>query len=184
MRPGLSVVGEGAGPANGFKLVWSELKRRTKKPRWEVVYWCYFVGAVCVLGGMGIVSELFKYFYTGSSSTSSGIYASLATFFPALIGASVMQMMFEQVVNRRLLAISFLLLMITFGSAIYLNGFAEYSSKLSWFFVVVFCLLSLWVWWISNADNAGLYDEPSIDAPTGGADPGADLQGDTSGFRL
>ncbi|WP_156419520.1 hypothetical protein [Aureimonas sp. AU12] len=180
----MSVVGGGAGPVNGFKLVWGEIKRRTKKPRLEVVYWCYFAGAVCILGGIGIISELLKYYYTGSSSNASGIYASLATFFPALIGASVMQMMFEQTVNRRLQAISFIFLMVTFGFAVYLNGFAAHSSKLSWFSVVVFCIFSLWVWWISNADNAGLYDEPSIDAPTGGVDPGADLQGDTSGFQL
>ncbi|MBB3952980.1 hypothetical protein [Aureimonas jatrophae] len=108
----------------------------------------------------------------------------MATFFPALIGSSLMQMMFEPVPNRRLHAFSFMTLIGTFGFAIYLNAYAQYKDAFPWFGVIGLCLLALWIWWISNADNIGLYDNPPIDAPTGGSDPNIQLQGDTSGFEL
>jgi hypothetical protein len=43
---------------------------------------------------------------------------------------------------------------------------------------------SLWVWWIANAYNTGLHDEPTDDdAPLGG-DPTAPLAGDFGGVRV
>ncbi|MAU19527.1 MAG: hypothetical protein CMH13_03230 [Martelella sp.] len=92
-------------PENGFKIAWQELKRRTRKPRGEVVYWSYFVFAVCLLGGVGILLEFTRFVSAKETVSPDGLFTAFVTFFPALIGSSAMQIMFDKVNDRRMMAI-------------------------------------------------------------------------------
>ncbi|MFN3321341.1 MAG: plastocyanin/azurin family copper-binding protein [Allorhizobium sp.] len=83
-------------PENGFKIAWAELKRRTRKPRGEVVYWSYFVFAVCVLGGVGVLLEFARFVSAKETVSPDGLFTAFVTFFPALIGSSAMQIMFDK----------------------------------------------------------------------------------------
>jgi len=169
---------------NGFKIAWAELKRRTRKPRGEVVYWCYFVFAVCVLGGVGVLLEFARFVSAKETVSPDGLFTAFVTFFPALIGSSAMQIMFDKVNDRRMMAISVSSLILTLGVSAALILLGSSASKFSWGLASLFCVFALWVWWIANADNPGLYDNPPppIDAPTGGPDPNMALQGNTEGF--
>ncbi|TCQ70944.1 hypothetical protein EDF68_13111 [Ochrobactrum sp. BH3] len=100
---------------NGFRIAWAELKRRTAKPKTEVVYWSYFIFAVCGLGGIGILLEFARYASVKDSVTPDGLFTAFATFFPALIGSSAMQIMFDKVNDRRMMAISVGSLILTLG---------------------------------------------------------------------
>lgn len=175
-----------ASHVNGFKILLDELKKRTKEPRSEVVYWTYFIASVCIIGGTGVITEIFKFFYTGTVQNPDAIYFAMTTFFPALVGSSLMQIMFEPKNNRRMLAVSVLFLIGTGAVATLLISVSGKISPVSWVLAIAACLFALWVGWISNAYNLGLYDEPNppIDAPVGGDDLDGDLQGDTDGYQL
>lgn len=184
MGSSVSMLESGHIPDNGFKIAWIELKRRTSKPRGEVVYWFYFICAVCVLGGAGILLEFARYVSAKDAVSPDGLLTAFATFFPALIGSSAIQIMFDKVNDRRMMAISLGSLILTLFVSACLILLGSSGSRVSWTTAFLFCLFALWVWWIANADNPGLYDEPhlSIDAPTGGPDPNIELQGNTDGY--
>lgn len=171
-------------PENGFAIVWREVIRRTKKPKSQVVYWNHFMISVCVFGGGGILLELGRFIFAKEATSAAGILTAMATFFPATIGSSAMQIMFDQENDRRLRSISNSMMVLTFLVSGFLILTADPTSCIYWITASIFCLFSLWVWWIANADNLGLYDNPPIDAATGGSDPTVPLKGDTSGFQV
>lgn len=181
----MSAASGGAPLPNGFKIVFEELKRRTREPRNQFVYWIYFVFSICVIGGISILIELYKYYWSGTSPNSFALYAAMATYFPALVGSSSMQIMFEKTSDKRIVAFFTACLIVTGIFAILLISASGEISKLNWFVLICACVFALWIGWISNAYNLALYDEdpPPIDAAVGGDNPNAELQGNTNGFQ-
>ena len=169
--------------SNGFRAVGAELARRTHRPSREFVYWVHFALCVVILGGLGFWIELIQQNHLLPVQRSwNNAYTALVTFFPAVIGSSCVQMMFESG-DRRMHAFS---LVTCFGAFIIgaaLISAARPVDVFTWFAAIVMSLVSLWVWWIANADNTKLHDEPSDDAPLGG-DPTAPLSGDFGGVRV
>ena len=163
--------------SNGFALIGAELWRRTCRPVGQFVYWTFFGLSVVALGGLGLWLELLEY----SSGEAGGVFTALITFFPALIGSCCLQMAFESN-HRRLLAFALICATIALMSAATLFS-THPRTTWTWAMAIFACLLSLWIWWIANADNLALHDEPTIDAPVGG-DPDALLVGDTANFKI
>lgn len=161
---------------NGFTAVGVELARRTTRPASEFVYWFYFFTCVLFLGGLGIWLEFIQQFNSPESKRVWGnVYTSIVTSFPALIGVSCIQMMFESS-NRRMQAFSLAVWLITFIVGISLILAVRPTGFWPWFSAICMWFISLWIWWIANADNTRLHDTPPSDAPLGG-DPTAPLSG-------
>lgn len=154
---------------NGFVALRVELARRTKRPSGQFVFWVYFA-VVVVLGGLGFWLEL-----TQRQRDWNNAYTSLVTFFPALIGSSCVQMVFETG-NRRMQAFAVLSLFFALIAGTGLISAERPASLCVWVTAIVMCVFSLWVWWIANADNTALHDGPTPDAPVGG-DPYGPLAG-------
>jgi uncharacterized protein YacL len=158
-------------------MIWAELVRRTEKPSREFVYWGFFLVFVAVLGGLAIWVEVVQYLRTSVDVRDpSNIYTALVTFFPAVIAASCAQMMMEAQ-NRRLHMFSLATLVFSTIGGILLIVAPRPAATPLWFVAVALSLAALWVWWIANADNRSLHDEP--DAAVGG-DPNAPLAGDVT----
>lgn len=155
---------------NGFLWILGELRRRTLKPVGQLVYWTVFGVSVVGLGGLGLWLELSK----PLSSEGGGAFTALVTFFPALIGSCCLQMVFESK-QRRLLAFAVLC---AAGALIAANALFDAAPPTywTWFFAILACLFALWIWWVANADNPNLQDDPPSDASLGG-DPNAALDG-------
>lgn len=165
--------------SNGFSTIKQELIRRTQKPLQQFTFWVYMITAVGLLGGAGVWYELVM-LANQEGQDYSALKVALLTFSPAVIGASSLSMVFENQKSRELLAFSVLCLVGMFFIFLLLsniNGF--YGLVLS----VIFALLSVWVWWIANSDNQGLYDDINPIDSVGGSlsEP---PQGSTEGWDV
>lgn len=161
----------------------NELARRTKRPAREFTYWTYFIVCVLGLGGLGCWVELVQ--VNGEAPAArdwNNTYTALVTFFPALIASSCVQMVFE-VKSKPWHAFSIGLLMLSLVVGLALISHARPASASAWFWAIVACLASLWIWWIANADNPSLHDGASPDDAVGG-NPDAALAGDLSGMKV
>ncbi len=179
----MTAAGASTRSLNGFGAVGRELLRRTRRPRGEFVFWVYFVLCVLGLGGLGFWVELLQLNGQPAQNRSwDNAYTALVTFFPALIGSSCVQMVFETN-NRRMQAFAIICCAGALVMGATLISTMRPASCVMWFLSIVMCLTSLWVWWIANADNKALHDEPPGDAAVGG-DPDAPLAGDFGGIEV
>lgn len=166
---------------NGFRLLWVELVQRTTHPVREVVYSGFFVGFVVMLGGLAVCVELYQLARASSATADpSNLYMALVTFFPALIASSCAQMNMETR-SRRLQIFSLFVLLVSTIIGIALIFTPRPAGGTAWTTASALSLTALWIWWIANAHNRSLHDDP--DAAVGG-DPNAPLSGDVSGMRL
>jgi O-antigen/teichoic acid export membrane protein len=171
--------------ANGFVEIYRELARRTKRPSGQFVYWAHFVMCVVLLGGLALWIELIQQNHLPQSQRDwNNTYTSLVTIFPALIGSSSVQMVFEAG-NRRVHAFSLIMCFVALITGAALISAPRPADTATWVWAIAMTVFSLWIWWIANADNTRLHDEPPGDAPLGG-DPEAPLggAGDFGGVRV
>lgn len=157
--------------------------RRTKRPANQFTYWTYFLFCVLGLGGLGFWIELVQ--INGQVPANrdwNNTYTALVTFFPALIASSCWQMVFE-VKSKPWHAFSLALLMLSLVVGLALISHARPASVAAWFWSVIACGASLWVWWIANADNQALHDGTDPDDAVGG-NPDAPLVGNLTGIKI
>lgn len=115
--------------------------------------------------------------------TYDGVFTALATFFPALIGSSSLQLILDSTGKSDKVLVSFGILVsfIALAAAVLISVFHQLLPCVTFGFSIFFALLAVWLWWFTNGDDP-TYKSVSIDAPSGG-DPKRKPKGDTSGFR-
>ncbi|OUC13404.1 MAG: hypothetical protein B0A82_17455 [Alkalinema sp. CACIAM 70d] len=137
----------------------------------------YVLLGVLFFGGLGIWAEVVKYYYFRAPNTGAeAIITSLTTYFPALVGAASLQLMFENRNSKPLLAFAVLCLCVLGAIAIWL------AIDPSAFYSVVSCVAAIWIWWIANARAEAFRDDLDIDTPLGG-NPGKTPPGSLQGFN-
>jgi hypothetical protein len=173
----------GAIAANGFVILWDELKRRFLAPVRHVTFWVYLILAVIIFGGFPIWLEVVFYFNADIHESTSHLRTALVAFFPALIGSVSFQLIFEEVGrNKRMLA--FAMFVVVFFSLIGVililaRSIADYVAIPVAFGLCAFAVLE---WWIANGLNPTFQDDLDVEAPVGGP-PSHPPAGDLTGFR-
>lgn len=159
----------------------TELKRRTLRPAGETVFWAYLTVGIIAFGGCGIVLEFLKALLAGEERDWSGLYTALITYSPAIAGPALLQIAFEIPQNRRLGAFVVVSGLVALAVPIALFLFGYSWGAWAWVAAALACAGSAWLWWLANADNAGLHDDP--DAPLGGS-PTAPLSGGYGSIKV
>lgn len=167
---------------------WRELKRRTRVPLSDLTFIFYLVFGVVLFSGFGVVVELVKHWFAGGFfdvASLTGFRAAISVFYPALIGASCLQLTLEAFKKSDTLlgvfAIASLLIMLGFAIVHGIQEFRQEAQTQVFWFSVVLSFFGLWIWTIANADNPDLKTKPRDDGAIGG-NVNRKLKGNTEGF--
>jgi hypothetical protein len=159
----------------------ADLMRRTRRPLSHVTFVMHFLLSVVAIGGLGLWVELLNYSRAGTPENLMSVRTAIATFFPALIGSTCLQMILGSFLKQ--LRIFALLFTVTFAVIgfwlIFDRGMGSASALLIGTFA---SLCSLWFWWIANADNPDFQDETLAPSAAVGGRTDRDLDGDLKGF--
>ncbi|TPK59093.1 hypothetical protein FJ930_29395 [Mesorhizobium sp. B2-4-15] len=166
---------------NGFVFLYREAKRRFLKPIGQVNFWTYLVLAIFLLGGLPIYIEWFR-MNNGATHDADGIKLALFTVFPAIMGASAVQLVLDKDNSPiRMAGLSSLVVCFVVTLALITNIFSI-PDKWSIITGVVFCLLAVFTWWVANGLDPIFEDTIRPDDSVGG-DVKAKLDGDLSGIK-
>ena len=173
----------GAIAANGFTILWAELKRRFLAPVGHVTFWTYLLVGVIIFGGFPVWLEAILYFTSNISESTSHLRTALVAFSPALIGSVSFQLIFEEFGrNKRMLAFA-IVVVVLFSlvgvTLILARRITDYVAISLAFGLSAFAVLE---WWIANGLNPTFQDDFDVEAPVGGP-PSQRPSGDLTGFR-
>lgn len=168
----------------GWRYLWQQLVRRTCQPWKQVTFVMYFLGAIVAFGGFGIWVELVELGLSKKPANYDGLYTSIATFYPALIGSASFHLLLTATgqSDKIMAAFSQNVLLAAIICAVLLAVFHELYPTARFFFAIFLALFSIWLWSIADVDNP-IYKTLAVDTPSGGS-PLRDLKGDTSGFEV
>jgi hypothetical protein len=160
-----------------------EIRRRTFQPFSHAPFIFYVLLAILGLGCLGIWVELVKVAMSSSQSSYEGVLTALATFFPALIGSSSLQLILTSTGNRDKVLVSFgyFISSLAIAAVILISVLHAALPNITFWAAVFFTVAAIWLWWFTNGDDP-TYKSAPLDASSGG-DTDKPLRGDTSGFR-
>lgn len=157
---------------DGFKLLNDWLVCTIKKPLKRVTFWAYLVIGVCIFGGSGFILSCIPLFQGKPNQLIS-----LCSFCTAITGASCLDIIFgkehHNYIKSFFILKSFLLLFLII-LALYFEQY--WISCISIF-------ISLFLWWLVNADNSRLYDI-AIPMSAVGGDTDREVQGTIKGISI
>lgn len=166
--------------------LFKELLKRSYEPLNHPSFVIYFIVSVVIAGGAGVWLELCSYIIADmelKSPSLSALKTALITFFPAVAGSACLQIIWAEDDHRALRAFATLVLFVLAILALLTGLISVIPIKCALFVGGGASLLSLWIWWIANANQEGLRDKVPTDAPTGGS-VGVPLAGDLTGFKV
>ena len=161
-----------------------QLLRRTRQPWKHVSLIGFLLIAIIGFGGMGIWVEIIKITKADEYRGTNELFIAVATFYPALIGSSSLQLILASVDNSNKLLIAFAIAvwvtstLVGILTAMYYNVSPDLCLVIAGIMVV----FAVWLWMITNADDP-IYKRARIDSASGGS-TGRQLKGDTSGFKV
>lgn len=160
-----------------------EIWRRSVQPFSHVPFVFYVLLAIVLLGCLGIWVELIKVAISTGQREYDGVLTALATFFPALIGSSSLQLILSSAGNRDKVLVSFgyFISIVAFAAVVLISILYPFLPILTFWASVLFVFFAIWLWCFTNGDDP-TYKSAPIDAPSGG-DTGRQLKGDTSEFK-
>jgi len=177
-------VGDARRKGNGdWRYLKQEVFRRTTQPFSDFPFVIYVLLAIIGLGCLGIWVELTKLSLSSGVRNYDGVLTALATFFPALIGSSSLQLILASTGNSDKVLVSFgyFVSIIAIAGVILISVFHRLFPELTFWSCVVFACLAVWLWWFTNGDDP-TYKSGAVDAASGG-DPSRAPKGDTTGFK-
>ena len=147
----------------------------------HATYCFFFVASVIIVGGLGIWLEIVL-LARADLPNAANLKTAIATFFPALIGSTCLQILFGTYL-KALRAFSVVLTLFFVAIGVWILADRELAIWIAITAGASSTLVSLWFWWIANADNADFFDDDLSRAPIGGDNPTAPLDGSLAGFE-
>jgi len=141
-----------------MELIWPDLVRRFRSPCTSVTFYAYLFVGVILCGGSGVLVTIIR-----SGWSIEGISVALLGYFPALVGAAVLD--FNQEPQPYLRSFGLI------GGGLFLTVliFSTISGQ-GWQFL--WCLfgtiLSIGFWWVANGQNKR-FDDVKPGSATGGS---------------
>lgn len=156
---------------NSFSALGSDLWSRLKTPVLNFTYWTHLLIGVCFYGAIGIWTEVLRRFLLHTEEGNGNVLLAMHTFYPAIIGATAMQLMLNKDAQTYIRSFGQLVSTIFFTMAavciLAANNIAEVTSfKIAGIGVLAAVLF----WWIANALDEGLKDVDPTNS-TGGPLP-------------
>jgi hypothetical protein len=153
---------------NGWRELWLQLVDRTKRPFSHVVFVLYFFIGVVAFGALGVWFEIVRWINEPESGPAA-VLTALETFFPALVGSTSLQVIFEENSNKRMRAFAVSYLVVFVALVIILMFVSRIPTEVAFGLAVLSAVGALWVWWIANANNAAFQDDVNDEDPLGGS---------------
>ena len=159
-----------------------ELSRRTRQPWKHVPLVLYVLVAIVVFGGLGIWVEIVKLGLLNKPLSTGGLFTAMATFYPALVGASALQLLLVSMGHSDRIMGFFAVSVWVMSFVIGLLTAVFFPAYPATCFILVVCLVifSIWLWMITNVDDP-IYKSIPVDSASGGS-TSRPLKGDISKF--
>lgn len=191
---------EGAAPSEDkwsqYRWLWRELWKRTWGPWSRFTFVSYFFVAMVFVGPLSVWVEIYGLVFPPLPSPSTlalgppdvpaaslaALRTALLTYFPAVAATTAMQLVWAEGKEMRSAAVLLLAVIVATTACIYPERVRDtWAIGLSAFLTI----LALWLWWVANADNAGLMrgDIKPIDALGGPLEDTRHLAGGLDGFE-
>jgi hypothetical protein len=177
---GLMAAGADDQAYDGYGRLVQELRRRWKEPQAHPTFAFFFIASFLIFAATGVWLEFARLLFgtDGWRGPSTGLRVAIATYFPAVLGSSVLQLSISESL-RSLRALGQLIAPIFFALAatlVFASGLPDWAAIL---LGLLASAAALACWWIVNADERSLRDEPlpPPEVTTGGVDPTAPLLG-------
>jgi hypothetical protein len=161
---------------------------RFRKPWQHPTYVLYFFFIIILIGGFGILELVVRSFMFGNPVTADlpkALIGAFYTYFTAIAATAAVDLLLTSQEQKHLRICFMILCFLVLVSAFFAVLIAETKTNLLGAYLCAGAgyILSLFLWWIGNADNANLLDSKSPPtAPTGG-DPASAPLGNLSGFE-
>ena len=160
---------------NSFKDFSEFVSLQFTIPQGQLSFWAFLLIGIVGAGGYGVWVELYR--WNASTSTTnnlSGVILAVFTYYPALAGASIFQLIFH---SEKYVRSGFTVI----GVTIYLLTFIFFPSPGSFsisnlLIGLTLAFISILIWWIANGADATYHDNPNPNSSTGG-DISNELQG-------
>nr|WP_312295497.1 hypothetical protein [Brevundimonas diminuta] len=144
---------------NTFKDLGDELWVRLAEPLLNFTYWTHLLVGVCFYGAIGVWAEVVRHFVLGAEEGSSNILLAMHATYPAIIGATAMQLLLNKDQPTYMRAFAQLISTIFFcvaATSILASG--RLIHYVSFLLAMTGNLCAILFWWIANARDDGLND--------------------------
>ena len=156
---------------NSFVLLGKDLWRRLTTPLLNFTYWTHLLIGVCFYGAIGIWAELMRHYLLGVDSGYGSIILAMHATYPAIIGATAMQILLNKEQQTYVRSFAQLVSTVFFSMAAVCILAADKIGMASSFRLgAVGLISSILFWWIANALDEELKDVDPSDS-TGGPLP-------------
>lgn len=153
---------------SGFAFLKEEIGKRLKAPVKHTNFWGYLFLAIFVLGGLSVYIEWFRY-GAGKTQNSEGIVLALFTVFPAIMGASAVQLVLDKDNSPTRMAGLISLFLCALLTFVFTADPFEISKTIAVICGIVCCLIAVLVWWIANGEEEIFRDTIKPYASMGGS---------------
>jgi peptidoglycan/LPS O-acetylase OafA/YrhL len=151
-------------PQKSMELIWPELVNRFWAPCKSVTFYSYLLFGVILCGGSGVLMTFLR-----TNWRLEDVSAALLGYFPALVGAAVLEFTAEYQPYLRSLGVIALGLLLP---VVFFAARTEHGWQFFW--ALIGTLLSILLWWVANGQNERFEDVRPQSAL------GGDVQGNLS----
>jgi hypothetical protein len=151
-----------------YSALGQELWRRTRDPIGHPSFVIFFLLAVVGCAGLGLWIEVWAYFSSDQSGELDSVRTALTTYFPALAGSTVLQLIWAESSGRSLRAFALLCAFMIVLMTIVSSAGSKFDDGTAIWVGIVASIGAGWIWWITNADQQDFQDKIDPDAAIGG----------------
>ena len=153
---------------NTFAELGKELWARLMMPRFNFTYWTHLLMGVCFYSSIGVWAEVLRRFVLGVETENDNILLAMHVTYPAVIGATAMQLLLNKEQPTYMRAFAQLVSTIFFSLAAVSILAANASDQVLLASGLFGNVCALLFWWTANARDEGLKGDVDPYAPLGG----------------
>lgn len=177
-------------PSSEWTELRKEIARRLREPAGRVAFVMYFFAVVLALGGMGWLIPLYRFYFLHETTVVSELPSAYSTFFLALLASALADIVLVDdepndisvtptfTKGFKMFALGLSLLGIPLAYA----GIQRHDLNTASVASVSGMAMSLFLWWILNADRSRWREKPTEAISAAGGPTSVELKGSTQGL--
>lgn len=165
----------------GWKDLIKETWTRTRDPIYNPNFVFFFLVAIFFIGASGVWIEVVNLMTCSKNSDLESLKKSMMSFFPILATSTSLQLIWDEKSS----AIKPLMITLCTFSFIglYICANDSIDTTVGIYFGGIASLISMWMWWLLNADQEYLKPRLKLTSPTGNESPSEELPGSLENFK-